>query len=86
MINEAARCLEEGVVADAQTLDMAMVMGTGFAPFRGGLLRYADERGVEAIKDRLHEFAAAFGDRFKPAPLIERIANGRGNFYKGSAA
>jgi 3-hydroxyacyl-CoA dehydrogenase/enoyl-CoA hydratase/3-hydroxybutyryl-CoA epimerase len=86
MINEAARCLEEGVVADAQTLDMAMVMGTGFAPFRGGLLRYADERGVEAIKDRLHEFAAAFGDRFKPAPLIEKIANGGGNFHKSNAA
>ncbi|MHC4447525.1 MAG: 3-hydroxyacyl-CoA dehydrogenase NAD-binding domain-containing protein [Planctomycetota bacterium] len=86
MINEAARCLEEGVVADAQTLDMAMVMGTGFAPFRGGLLRYADERGVEAIKDRLHEFAAAFGDRFKPAPLIEQIANGGGNFHKSNAA
>ncbi len=86
MVNEAARCLEEGVVADAETVDMALVLGTGFAPFRGGLLRYADERGVSRIKERLDELAAAFGDRFKSAPLIERIANNGGRFYKEDAA
>ena len=49
MVNEAARCLEEGVVADAESLDMAMLMGTGFAPFRGGLLRWADQQGMGEI-------------------------------------
>ena len=86
MINEAARCLEEGVVDDPEVLDMAMVMGTGFAPFRGGLLRYADERGVASIRARLSELAEAFGDRFRPAPLIERIASEGGCFYKDSEA
>ncbi len=84
MVNEAARCLDEKVVADAETLDMALVLGTGFAPFRGGLLRYADERGVTRIKERLDELAATFGDRFKTAPLIERIAGNGGRFYKNA--
>ncbi len=86
MVNEAARCLEEGVIADPEALDIAMVMGTGFAPFRGGLLRYADERGVVAIRDRLGELAAQFGDRFKAAPLIEKIAGNGGRFYPEKAA
>lgn len=85
MINEAARCLDEGVATDPETLDMAMVMGTGFAPFRGGLLRYADERGVDAIRKRLEELAGEFGDRFKAAPLIEKIAGDGGRFYQDAA-
>ncbi|MHC4413820.1 MAG: 3-hydroxyacyl-CoA dehydrogenase NAD-binding domain-containing protein [Planctomycetota bacterium] len=81
MVNEAARCLEEGVVAGPEALDMAMVMGTGFAPFRGGLLRYADDRGIDLVKQRLEELAVAFGDRFKPAPLLKRIAGDEGRFH-----
>ncbi len=81
MVNEAARCLQEGVIADPEALDMAMVMGTGFAPFRGGLLKYADDRGVARIRDRLGELATEFGDRFKAAPLIEEIAGNGGRFY-----
>jgi len=86
MVNEAARCLEEGVIAEPEALDMAMVMGTGFAPFRGGLLRYADERGVVLIRDRLAELAAEFGERFKAAPLIEKLAGNGGRFYSDRAA
>ncbi len=86
MVNEAARCLEERVVDGPEALDMAMIMGTGFAPFRGGLLRYADERGVPAIKARLEELADRFGERFRPAPLIEQIASNGGHFYTGDAA
>ena len=86
MVNEAARCLEEQVIAGPEALDMAMVMGTGFAPFRGGLLRYADDRGVAEIKARLDELAATYGDRFKTAPLIERIAGNGGRFYQENAA
>jgi 3-hydroxyacyl-CoA dehydrogenase/enoyl-CoA hydratase/3-hydroxybutyryl-CoA epimerase len=86
MVNEAARCLQEGVIADPEALDMAMVMGTGFAPFRGGLLKYADERGVAHIRDRLAELATEFGDRFKAAPLIEEIAGNGGRFYTDQAA
>ena len=82
MVNEAARCLDDGVVDDPEALDIAMVMGTGFAPFRGGLLRYADERGVAEVKQRLDDLTNRFGDRFRAAPMIERIARNGGRFYR----
>jgi 3-hydroxyacyl-CoA dehydrogenase/enoyl-CoA hydratase/3-hydroxybutyryl-CoA epimerase len=85
MVNEAARCLQEHVVDDPAQLDMAMVMGTGFAPFRGGLLRYADERGVADIKKRLEELTEKFGDRFQTAPLLEEIADHGGHFHHAAA-
>ena len=86
MVNEAARCLDEGIVADAESLDIAMVMGTGFAPFRGGVIRYADERGVVGVVDRLNELADKFGDRFRPAPLLERVASNGGRIYEHLAS
>jgi len=85
MVNEAARCLEEGVVEDAESLDMAMVMGTGFAPFRGGLLRYADELGLDTVARRLEELAAACGERFEPTDLIRQMAR-RGDRFHNDAA
>ena len=51
--DEAARALEEEVVVGPRELDLATVFGMGFAPFRGGLLRYADARGLSAIVERL---------------------------------
>ena len=65
---------------------MARVIVTGFATFRGGLIRYADERGVASIRARLSKLAEAFGDRFRPAPMIEKIASEGGCFYKDSEA
>lgn len=70
LANEAARCLEEGVVADADALDVAMIFGTGFPPFRGGLWTYARERGLPAIRDRLQELAGRMGPRFAPAASL----------------
>src|SRR4029077_16217634 len=49
MINEAAKCLEAGIVAEAWMVDLAMVLGTGFAPFRGGPLRTADAIGLPRV-------------------------------------
>jgi len=81
MINEAARCLEEGVVASAAEVDLGMIMGTGFPPFRGGLLRYADSLGARTIVDRLKKYEAKFGARFAPSQaILERAQNGK-NFY-----
>jgi 3-hydroxyacyl-CoA dehydrogenase/enoyl-CoA hydratase/3-hydroxybutyryl-CoA epimerase len=65
-LNEAVRCLREGVVEDADLLDAGMIFGTGFAPFRGGPLHYARARGVPAITARLEELAAKHGPRFRP--------------------
>ena len=81
MVNEAAYALEEGVVGSPEELDLAMIMGTGFPPFRGGLLRWADREGTGAIRDRLQDLRARFGERFAPAPLLAQYADeGRGFF------
>jgi 3-hydroxyacyl-CoA dehydrogenase/enoyl-CoA hydratase/3-hydroxybutyryl-CoA epimerase len=67
-LNETVACLREGVVADADLLDGGMIFGTGFAPFRGGPLHYARERGVDAILARLAELEARYGMRFTADP------------------
>ena len=81
MVNEAARCLEEGVVDNARYLDMAMVMGTGFPAFRGGLLRYADGEGLSHIVTRLHLLEKQFGTRFSPANSLVEMAQNKQTFY-----
>lgn len=83
MINEAAKALEEGVVKDASQLDMAMIMGTGFPPFRGGLLKYADSLGIEKVHLSLIHLQEKCGDRFAPASLIREMAQSKELFYKG---
>ena len=80
MINEAARCLEEGVVAKPQDVDLAMILGTGFPPFRGGLLRYADERGAGFVVNQLEVMASREGPRFQPAQRLRELAASRGRF------
>ena len=67
-LNEAVACLREGVVADPDLLDAGMIFGTGFAPFRGGPLHYARQRGVDAVVRRLEELERAHGPRFRPDP------------------
>ena len=79
MINESARCLEEGVVADAGAVDLAMVFGAGFPPWRGGPLRYADAYGLAKAESRLRALRAERGERFAPAALIERLAASGGS-------
>jgi 3-hydroxyacyl-CoA dehydrogenase / enoyl-CoA hydratase / 3-hydroxybutyryl-CoA epimerase len=81
MINEAARILEEGVARSAGDVDLAMITGTGFPPFRGGLLRYADRLGPEIVMDRLAEFERTYGARFTPASLLRQKAEAGQGFY-----
>jgi 3-hydroxyacyl-CoA dehydrogenase/enoyl-CoA hydratase/3-hydroxybutyryl-CoA epimerase len=81
MVNEAAKCLEEGVVKNARHLDMAMVMGTGFPAFRGGVLRYADSYGIEKVVVRLKEFEGKYGKRFEVSKLLVQMANSKQKFY-----
>ncbi|RLA67054.1 MAG: fatty-acid oxidation protein subunit alpha [Epsilonproteobacteria bacterium] len=84
MVNEAARCLEEGVVDNVRYLDMAMVMGTGFPAFRGGLLRYADHRGLANVVSRLSGFEEKLGERFKPSKLLVEMVKKGETFYAES--
>jgi 3-hydroxyacyl-CoA dehydrogenase/enoyl-CoA hydratase/3-hydroxybutyryl-CoA epimerase len=66
MLNEAVACLREGTVADADLLDAGLIFATGFAPFRGGPLQYAKDRGVRDITRTLGELADRYGERFRP--------------------
>jgi 3-hydroxyacyl-CoA dehydrogenase/enoyl-CoA hydratase/3-hydroxybutyryl-CoA epimerase len=66
MVNEAVACLHEGVVSDADLLDAGVIFGTGFAPFRGGPLKYARDRGIAEVRTTLSELADKYGDRFRP--------------------
>jgi len=81
MINEAALILDEKIVATAGELDLAMIMGTGFPPFRGGLLRYADALGLPYILARLDELSSRHGKRFHPTEPLRRLAQTDGKFY-----
>ncbi len=82
MITEAARSLEDNVVRGPEELDLAMVMGIGFPPFRGGLLRYADSVGLSVLVDRLRAREGSFGSRFRPPDsLVRRAKSGKG-FYQ----
>src|SRR2546425_452898 len=83
MINEAARCLETGIVANPPRLDLAMVLGTGFPPFRGGLLRHADALGLTAVGQGLEALAGRHGPRFLATRLLLEMAReGRAFFEK----
>jgi 3-hydroxyacyl-CoA dehydrogenase / enoyl-CoA hydratase / 3-hydroxybutyryl-CoA epimerase len=68
MLNEAVACLREGVVEDGDLLDAGVIFATGFAPFRGGPLHYAKERGIANVTARLEELARRYGERFRPDP------------------
>lgn len=81
MINEAARILDEKIVATPGELDLAMIMGTGFPPFRGGLLRYADSAGLPKIVARLEDLESKAGSRFAVSEPLRRLAEKAGTFY-----
>lgn len=83
MVNEAIRCLDEGVagtpgIEAGFQIDLASVFGCGFPPFRGGILHYADRVSPKTILHHLHNAERAFGPLFKPTKgLAQRSASGR---------
>jgi 3-hydroxyacyl-CoA dehydrogenase / enoyl-CoA hydratase / 3-hydroxybutyryl-CoA epimerase len=82
MINEASRCLEEGIVDCASTIDVGMIYGTGFPPFRGGLLKYADSIGAKEIVASLQVFQTRFDQqRFEPSQRLLKMAETGTKFY-----
>ena len=68
MVNEAVSCLADDVVSDPDLLDAGVIFGTGFAPFHGGPINYARERGLDQVTSALEALAASCGDRFTPHP------------------
>lgn len=81
MINEAARVLEENVVEAPEDVDFGMIMGSGWAPFRGGPLRYADSLGAAKIVADLESLAGRFGESFRPSARLQSMAAGGRRFY-----
>jgi 3-hydroxyacyl-CoA dehydrogenase/enoyl-CoA hydratase/carnithine racemase len=80
MLLEATRVLEDGVATSARDVDLAMIFGTGFPPFRGGLLFWADQAGAAAILEKLKAYEA-LGERYRPTKLLVDVAKTKRKFY-----
>jgi 3-hydroxyacyl-CoA dehydrogenase/enoyl-CoA hydratase/carnithine racemase len=81
-INEAALMIEEGICDRPQDMDLAMIYGTGFPPYRGGILRYADKWGCEKVVEKLASLEKQYGFRFQPARLLKEMAETGKTFYQ----
>jgi 3-hydroxyacyl-CoA dehydrogenase/enoyl-CoA hydratase/3-hydroxybutyryl-CoA epimerase len=81
MVNEAARCLEEQVVDSPEDADYGMILGTGFAPFRGGPLRFAEHLGLKKIVDEMNRLAQT-DDKFEPCEILKKHARDGTKFYE----
>jgi 3-hydroxyacyl-CoA dehydrogenase/enoyl-CoA hydratase/3-hydroxybutyryl-CoA epimerase len=80
MVNEAARCVEENVVDSPEDADYGMILGTGFAPFRGGPLRYAEHFGLKKVADELERLAQS-EEKFSACEILRRYARDGRKFY-----
>ena len=81
-INEAAYMMEEGVCDRPRDMDLAMIYGTGFPPYRGGIMRYADKWGLKNVYEKLLILEEQYGIRFKPANMIKEMAAEGKTFYQ----
>jgi 3-hydroxyacyl-CoA dehydrogenase len=81
-INEAAYMIQEGICDRPQDMDLAMIYGTGFPPYRGGILRYADAWGIKNVFGFLGKLEKVYGERFKPCSLLKEMAEKGQTFYK----
>lgn len=83
MINEAASILREGIVNSSADVDLGLIFGTGFPPFRGGLLRYADSEGLDKIHNALKAFSESVNkDRYTPDPYLTDLVETKTTFYE----
>jgi 3-hydroxyacyl-CoA dehydrogenase len=81
LINEGARVLEEGYASRAADIDVVYTSGYGFPAWRGGAMFYADRVGLAKVYERVSAFHRELGQRWKPAPLLERLAR-EGSTFK----
>ena len=87
MINEAAYILEDEIVKNAQDVDLGLVFGIGFPPFRGGLLKYADSEGLDRLLKAIEGFEnSVSSERFKPAPYLVNLVRNKTKFYDQNPA
>lgn len=81
LVNEAIRCLEEGILNSAEDGDVGAVFGLGFPPFLGGPFRYADALSADTLVSRLESLRDKFGPQFEPATRLRELAADDGRFY-----
>ncbi|MCT4642880.1 MAG: 3-hydroxyacyl-CoA dehydrogenase NAD-binding domain-containing protein [Bacteriovoracaceae bacterium] len=82
MINEAASILDEGIVDNPGDVDLGLIFGIGFPPFRGGLLKYADSEGLDRILESIKGFSESVSDkRYGPMPYLEKLVSEGKTFY-----
>jgi len=81
-VNEALRCLGEGILRSPRDGDIGAIFGLGFPPFRGGPFRYVDSIGPAEILRRTEQYRDRFGARFEPAPTLVNLARNNGRFYR----
>jgi 3-hydroxyacyl-CoA dehydrogenase / enoyl-CoA hydratase / 3-hydroxybutyryl-CoA epimerase len=81
MVNEAARCVEEGIVDSPEDADYGMILGTGFAPIRGGPLRFAEHFGLKEIVEELERLART-EEKFAPCEILKKHARDGTKFYE----
>ncbi|MGP1722346.1 fatty acid oxidation complex subunit alpha FadJ [Shewanella frigidimarina] len=82
MLNEAVRCLEEGIIASARDGDIGAIFGIGFPPFLGGPFRYIDTLGASNLVATLQGYQSLYGDRFAPCDTLVKMASDGSQFYK----
>jgi 3-hydroxyacyl-CoA dehydrogenase/enoyl-CoA hydratase/3-hydroxybutyryl-CoA epimerase/3-hydroxyacyl-CoA dehydrogenase/enoyl-CoA hydratase/3-hydroxybutyryl-CoA epimerase/enoyl-CoA isomerase len=80
MLTEATRVLAEGIVREPADVDMGLILGIGFPPFRGGILRWADTMGIGVVMEKLKRYEA-LGPRFAPTEMLRRMAAEKRGFY-----
>jgi 3-hydroxyacyl-CoA dehydrogenase/enoyl-CoA hydratase/3-hydroxybutyryl-CoA epimerase len=85
LTNEAARCLDDGIVRSADEVDLGVVLGTGYAPFRGGPLRHADAVGPGLVLGQLHHLENDHGSLFTPAACLQSLAEAGATFFAKEA-
>ena len=81
MLNEAARCFDEGIVRNARDGDIGAIFGIGFPPFIGGPLRYIDKVGAQSVVAQLTQWASAHGERYTPCEALVKMAEEGGSYY-----
>ncbi|KIO37465.1 fatty acid oxidation complex subunit alpha FadJ [Shewanella sp. cp20] len=81
MLNEAVRCLEEGIIASPRDGDIGAIFGIGFPPFLGGPFRYMDSLGAKHLVETLKRYQDQFGERFTPCDRLVEMAESGSKFY-----
>jgi 3-hydroxyacyl-CoA dehydrogenase/enoyl-CoA hydratase/3-hydroxybutyryl-CoA epimerase len=81
MLNEAARCLDEGIIRNARDGDIGAIFGIGFPPFLGGPFHYTDTLGAEVIVNKLNLWSSELGERFKPCQALITMAETGNKYY-----